>query len=188
MKRKPTTVFRIHTGFTSSTRKYMETTIRIQTFYKIVLSEQMDACLESPDYYGDGSRFQALASQGYKVYYSGGLWERDFVLSYLHTDHDGTPAYCAHKISEIDGGLQGLQWASKLLTKVSREIAKSQDRYYGPGENYSFALNNPAEVVAALKKMKAVEIEFVAPNPAHHSEAVEKTSTPHQFFGGEVTA
>jgi len=191
MKRKPTTVFRIHTGYTSSSRNYMETTIRIQPFNRIRLSEQIAKCLENPDYYGKPEKWQALEKAGYKFYYEAGFSAHDFTLSYLHTDHDGNAAYCSHKISSLDGDLRGLQWTTKLLIKASREIAKSQDRYYGPGENYSSYLNKPAEVVAALKKMKAVEIEFVSPsgNPlSFDSEAVEKTSAPHQFFGGEVTA
>ena len=189
MSPKPTTVFRIHTGQCGAS--YTETTIRIQTFNRIRVAEQIAKGLESPDYYGDPARFQALEKAGHKFYFEPGFGGHDFLLSYLHMEYQGEPGYCAHKIDEIDGGLQGLQWASKLLVKISREIAKSQDRYYGPSENYSFCLNNPAEVVAALKKMKAVEIEFVPcgvniDTGWSDREAVAKTSGPYPFF--EVTA
>ncbi len=78
-------------------------------------------------------------------------------LDYLHFGEDG---YCSHEILEFRGGLASASWGVKILTKLSRQIAKSRGEYFGSGSkyNYSYALNSPQSVITALDEMGVVNI------------------------------
>lgn len=68
-----------------------------------------------------------------------------------------------------------MSWANKLLTRLSRQIAKSRGEYYGASENYSRELDSPQNVIDALKKMGAVQVERSAVG-VHVGELVEVKS------------
>ena len=90
-------------------------------------------------------------------------------LDYLHY---GETEYCSHQICEMRGGLGVMAWATRLLTKMSRQIAKSRGEYYGASENYSTELDCPKSVIQALNDMGAVHIEY-SRGGAGMSEAVK---------------
>jgi len=117
---------------------------------------------------------------GHEVYYEVDFSPREVYLSYQHYSEGG---YCSHTV-ETSGGLTTLQWATKLLTRVSREVAKAQDAYYGPKDNYSHRLNSPQAVIEALEKMGAVEIEHTGGITDGHM--VKRFSPSHTWMTKEV--
>jgi hypothetical protein len=180
-KRKSRLVFRIEEERTpSSYGGVWETThIRIQTMDEVKVSERIYWSCKNPGYYGEPEKYQRLAARGEEVFYDIDFNSREVYLSYLHaTERSG---YCAHKVGEFDRGLPQMAWATKLLTKISREQAKADERYYGPKENYSHLLNDPAAVVETLRAMGAVEVEYTNES-AGMSAAVPRFSTPHTFL------
>jgi len=169
MKKKQVIAYRIENG-------HERTHIRIEMRNEIKVSERIFQSCKDPGYYGEPDRWQRIAQLGHEVYYESRTSSEVYV-SYVHAIDSG---YCAHRINDVSGGLQGLAWATKLLTKVSRESAKLRDRYYGPKENYSFELDSPERIIAALKTMGAVEIEYT--DEGVLSEAVGRFSAHHQFM------
>ena len=176
-KRKNKIVFRIEQEVHGSYRQYTTTHIRIQTMDAIKVTERIYWSCENPDYFGTPEPYQALATQGHEVFYDIDYGDCEVYLSYLHSDGGG---YCAHAIGDLRRGLRQMKWANTLLTKVSRQIAKAQDRYYGPKDDYSFRLDSPEAVVEALRSMGAVEIEYTGGN-VNLSRAVARYSQPHTF-------
>ena len=173
-KRKNRLVFRIEEETTRNIYAdgggWTTTHIRIQTMDEVKVSERIYWSCKNPDYYGPPDRFQGLAAEGHAVFYELDFNSREVYLSYLHANG----GFCAHKVGEFSRGLRTMDWAVKLLTKISRERAKADDRYYGPKESYTSYLDgDPAGVVETLRAMGAVEIEYTD-GPAGMSSAVRK--------------
>ena len=189
-KRKAKLVFRITVGDSGS---YTKTHIRIQEFYEVLLTEKIYCCTKNPEYFGKPDRFQAMAAMGHTYLYEFGHDRRDVELDYLHASNilagNSSRYYCSHKV-EINGDFRTLQWATKILLRTSRDVAKAENSYYGPKENYSWFLNDPEAVVTALRKRNIVEIEFIDvpfPNGMRGHEATRRVSPPHVFLTqGEV--
>lgn len=179
-KRTSKIVFRIETEVHGSHRQHTTTHLRIQTMDEVKVSERIYWSCADPDYYGKPEKYQRLAARGSEVFYQIDHSQREVYLSYLH--HEGH--YCRHRAS-VENGLTTMQWATKLLTRISRERAKATDRYYGPKENYSTLLDNPEAVVETLKAMGAIEIEYT-PDAIGMSEAIPRFSTPHTFLSEEA--
>lgn len=171
-KKKQVIAFRIES---ENQNGYQHTHIRIETRNEIKVCERIFQSCKDPSYYGGPERWQPLAVLGHDVYYES-TGQASVYVSYLHGSSGG---YCAHQIREITDGLKGLTWATKLLTKLSREIAKKRDEYYGPKDNYSFLLNSPESLLDALRSLGAIEIEYTASAYPYTGEAVARFSPPH---------
>jgi hypothetical protein len=180
-QRKSKIVFRIETE--ARRGQYTTTHLRIQTMDEVKVSERIYWSCVDPDYYGEPEKYQRLAARGSEVFYQMDFNSREVYLSYLH--YEGND-YCAPR-AQTEGSLSTMQWAAKLLVKISREVAKSQGRYHGPKENYESFLKNPANVVAAMQRLGAVEIEYT-PGAIGMSEAVPRFTTPHTFLTDEAAA
>jgi len=117
-------------------------------------------CTKDPNYYGEPDQWEKLARLGHDTYY----WldcDKGVQLHWQHyTSDDGHESYCRHQIERCRR-LNVMQWACKLLVGISRDIAKSLGRYYGPKDCYQYELDEPRAVVEALERMKAKRIEVV---------------------------
>lgn len=117
-------------------------------------------CIKDPGYYGKPEQWVALARLGHDTYYPT-PYDMDVALHWQHYDADnGDVSYCQHRIERLEN-LGVLCWASKLLTGISRSIAKEQGSYYGPKDSYQYKLNCPWLVVEALERSGAQRIELV---------------------------
>jgi hypothetical protein len=174
-KEKSVIVYRIETTGGS----YPKTHLRIAQYKESKVSERIYWSCRNPDYYGAPDRWQKAALSGHETVYEYHYSREEVYVSYLH-GFNHTDGYCSPTIEGVDG-LKALQWATKLLNKVCRESAKIQDRYYGPKESYNLQLDCPERVIAALKKMGAVEIEYNS-----DGVAVKRYSPAHQFITQEV--
>ena len=176
-KKKNVITYRIEQETHGSYKQYTTTHIRIDTYSEVKVSEKLYWTCKEPDYYGPPEPYQLLAAQGHEKCYEINYSNKELYLSYLHSEG----GYCAHKIGSFMYGLPQMRWAYLLLTKISRQIAKAQDRYYGPKDDYSFRLDSPQGVVDALKAMGAVEIEYTG-GSAGTSRAVARFSPEHTFM------
>ncbi len=168
VKKKKTITYEVFTD----DRMYKKTYISIYTRNRVSVDEMIQACAADPEYYGSKDIWVALKNDGNKYCYRDDFDRYNLTLDYLHYGNDG---YCSHQIGEIRGGLRVMSWASKFLTRLSRQIAKSRGEYYGASENYSRELDSPQNVIDALKKMGAVHVERSAVG-VHVGELVEVKS------------
>jgi hypothetical protein len=177
-KRTPVVVYRIEV----EGGNYPTTHIRIGTRDRISVAERLTASIRDPDYFGPPQKWEELCRWGAEDYFEIDFSQREVYLSYTHTK-DGS-GYCFPRVKTNDG-LGCLRWATKLLTKVSREAARARDRYYGPKDQYDQFIESPSAVVAALKDIGAIEIEYT-PHEIGTSEAVGRWSGDHQWLKEEA--
>ena len=122
--------------------------------------KRIATCTKDPEYYGKPEQWESLARLGHDTYYPT-PYGMNTTLHWQHYDgDDGDKSYCHHRIERLES-LGVLCWASKLLTGLSRSIARAQDSYYGPKDCYQYKLNCPWLVVEALERSGAQRIELV---------------------------
>ena len=148
--------------------------------------ERIATCTKDPAYYGKPDEYESLARLGHDTIYRL-PHDMQVVLHWQHYDSDdGHKDYCQHS---IDGPsrLGVMQWACKLLTGISRNIAKAQGEYYGPKDCYQYRLNKPWNVVDELERMGAQRIELVTTG-AYQSNFVKGFSLLPEWRGKEEEA
>jgi len=148
--------------------------------------KRIATCTKDPDYYGKPEQWESLARLGHDTYYPT-PYGLNTTLHWQHYEADnGDKSYCHHRIEALES-LGVLRWASKLLTNLSRSIARAQDEYCGPKHCYQYRLNCPWLVVEALERSGAQRIEVVKAGE-YASEFVKAYSLLPEWRGREERA
>jgi hypothetical protein len=171
--KKPILTYRITVNEADSIYTYGSTLIDFWDMEPRSVVKRIAKCAADPSYYGDPSHYEPLARLGHEVYYSTPFgptaclrWQHyTCEKGYEHGPAEGDESYCSHGIEKLDG-FRDMRWAAKVLTRLSRGIAKAQDGYYGPKEDYSSYLDSPAAVVRALEAIGAQRVEEVNTGPS----------------------
>ena len=150
--------------------------------------KRIAACTKDPAYYGKPEQWESLARLGHDTYYpSPTPYGMNTTLHWQHYDGDnGDKSYCHHRIEKIES-MGVLCWASKLLTNLSRSIAKAQDNYCGPNDCYQYTLNCPWLLIEALERSGAQHIELVSTGE-YASQFVKAYSLLPEWRGQDQSA
>jgi len=150
----------VYEVFTGNTCGYGQTYINIRTgTWETVRSEiekRKEPGWGSPDY------FLRLYGEGHRKFFVPGYSCLSVCLRYQHyvCPQSGDESYCSHNIEELSG-LDELVWATKFLVKLSRNVAKSKDRYYGPKESYMRYLDPVQYVLDGLDNLGVTYVSRV---------------------------
>jgi len=144
-------------------RDYNQTYIRICRKRKESLISKIRDCRKDPAYYGKPDQWLGLLDQGYDSFYASPYAELDCTVRFQHYNNPDTgesEGYCSHRIEALDS-LYEMQLSVKILNKLAKHVARARDRYHGPKESYSYALDNPADLVKALEAIGAQRVEVI---------------------------
>lgn len=159
------------------------TRIKLEPRTQECIEERLALSIKDPSYYGSPDKWQSFLNQGISYFYQWSTYKQ-CIIEYSHDDrmeeHRDGSGYLHHRIVEVDGGMRALRWASKVLLDVSRRIAKSRDRYYGPEHDYSCEIDDPRKLVSALNSMGGKEIEFKLVDD-WNGEDVSRFSKAHEW-------
>jgi len=134
---------------------YTKTYLTVRDLRERLVLESVGLCTSKPEYYGPPDLYLALADQKLSRYFASNhsTGQLDFTLNWQHYEpsNGGPFSYCSHSIDSFDD-FSKLRSASKFLTKLTRKLAKSIDRYDGPSYSYQRFLDDPRVVYDQLKK------------------------------------
>ena len=151
---------------------YTKTYLTIRELRERLVLESIGLCTSRPEYYGPPDLYLALANQKLSRYFDSycSNAQMDFTINWQHYDHSElsngvncTFSYCSHSIESIDN-FSKLRSANKFLTKLTRKLAKSIDRYDGPSYSYQRFLDDPRVVYDQLKKDGVRDIGLNSPD------------------------
>jgi hypothetical protein len=171
---KPILTYRITVNEAGRNCDYGSTLIDFWDMEPRSVVQKIAKCVEDPSYHGHPRNYEPLARLGHEIYYPTHFgpsvclrWQHYTCdKGYENGPSKGDESYCSHGIEKMDG-FRDMQWAAKILTRVSRDIAKAQDRYCGPKEDYSSYLDSPGAVVQALEAIGAQRVEIVQVDASH---------------------